>query len=342
MVSLYIIPLLVAMFLAINMGASGTAPSFSASYGANLIRKDMIPGLFGIFVFAGAVIAGDKVMKTIGGDVIPAESMSMMLTVVVLGSVAMALFFANMFKVPQSTSQATIFALAGPALYLNIMQTPRLFYEIIPAWFITPILAFGVSYLFGKFVYLPLRSKIAKTFKFLGNKNFLTFFVIGTSCYVAFSIGSNNMANAAAPVISMASNMLGLAEGTDNYTLITLIVVFMVAPFFGIGSSLMGSRVINTTGKDIVRFGSLGASYISFITASILLIASLWRGIPTSLVQMNTAAIVGLCMVKNGCMHTLRIAPLKKIFVIWLVSPLISFTLSFSTTWLLDYMGVLN
>ncbi len=53
MISIYIIPLLVAMFLAINMGGSGTAPSFSAAYGANLIRRDLIPGLFGLFVFAG-------------------------------------------------------------------------------------------------------------------------------------------------------------------------------------------------------------------------------------------------------------------------------------------------
>jgi len=46
-----ILPLIVAIFLAINMGASGTAPSFSAAYGANLIPRSLIPGLFGIMVF---------------------------------------------------------------------------------------------------------------------------------------------------------------------------------------------------------------------------------------------------------------------------------------------------
>ena len=45
------IPFLLAMFLAINMGASGTAPAFAAAYGANIIKRTVIPGLFGVLVF---------------------------------------------------------------------------------------------------------------------------------------------------------------------------------------------------------------------------------------------------------------------------------------------------
>ncbi len=32
------------MFLAITMGGSGTAPAFTAAFGANVIRKSLIPG----------------------------------------------------------------------------------------------------------------------------------------------------------------------------------------------------------------------------------------------------------------------------------------------------------
>ena len=46
-----LIPYIIAMILAMAMGGSGTAPSFSAAYGANVIRKSIIPGLFGIMVF---------------------------------------------------------------------------------------------------------------------------------------------------------------------------------------------------------------------------------------------------------------------------------------------------
>jgi sulfate permease len=42
MLSILLIPFLAAMFLAINMGDSGSSPSFSAAYGANIIRKDLM------------------------------------------------------------------------------------------------------------------------------------------------------------------------------------------------------------------------------------------------------------------------------------------------------------
>lgn len=341
MITYHIIPLLVAMFLAINMGGSGTAPTFAAAYGANLVRKDLIPGLFGLFVFAGALIAGQKVIMTVGGDILPSEVVGMTMSVVVLASVALSLFFANMLRVPQSTSQSTIFALAGPAIYLDVLQTQRLFFEIIPTWFITPVLAFVIAYGFGRYVYMPLSRRMGGFLDAIKNHASLKWVVIITACYVSFAIGSNNMANAAAPVLAMAVNMLNVEVGSPSFMLLMMILVFMLAPMFGIGSSLLGSRVLQTTGKDISTFGPLGASYISLITASILLVSSLWRGIPTSLVQMNTAAIIALGMVKSGHLHIWQNAPLKRIFTVWLVSPLIAMGLSFLFVWMADSMGLL-
>lgn len=328
MISIYIIPLLVAMFLAINMGGSGTAPSFAAAYGSNLIRRDLIPGLFGIFVFAGAIIAGKKVILTVGGDILPTEVVGLTLTVIVLTSVALSLFIANMLRVPQSTSQSTIFALTGPALYLDVLQTRRLFLEIIPTWFITPVLAFAIAYMVGWLIIRRSAWQQSRLWQVLQEHRGLQWLVVGTSCYVAFSIGSNNMANVAAPVLAMATNLFNIEMDSANFFLLMLILVFMLAPMFGLGSSLMGHRVLETTGKDIVTFGPLGASFISIITASILLVSSLWRGIPTSLVQMNTAAIIALGMVKSGHLHIWRNAPLKRIFVIWIIAPLIALAMS--------------
>ena len=330
------------MFLAITMGGSGTAPSFAAAYGANLIRRDLIPGLFGIFVFAGAIIAGKKVILTVGGDILPAEHVGLVLTVIVLASVALSLFFANLLRVPQSTSQSTIFALAGPAIYLDVLQTRRLFLEIIPTWFITPVLAFLIAYFVGWLIIRRSQWQQSRLWQALQQHRGLQWLVVGTSCYVAFSIGANNMANAAAPVLAMATNLFNIEVGSANFFLLMLILVFMLAPMFGLGSSLMGHRVLQTTGKDIVTFGPLGASLISLITASILLVSSLWRGIPTSLVQMNTAAIIALGMVKSGHLHIWQNAPLKRIFVIWIVAPLIAMALSLIMVYLAGHFGLLG
>jgi len=48
--SYLLIPYIISMFLAMNMGGSGTAPAFSAAYGSNILRKSLIPGSFGIMV----------------------------------------------------------------------------------------------------------------------------------------------------------------------------------------------------------------------------------------------------------------------------------------------------
>jgi sulfate permease len=47
MLSRLLLPLLVALFLAINMGGSGTSPAFATAYGSGILRKDIIPYLFG-------------------------------------------------------------------------------------------------------------------------------------------------------------------------------------------------------------------------------------------------------------------------------------------------------
>lgn len=339
MFTILLIPFLVAMFLAVNMGASGTAPSFSAAYGADIIRKELIPGLFGIFVFAGALIAGKKVALTIGKGVLPGEMMGITLTTIILAAVGLSLLLANWLKVPQSTSQSTIFALIGPAVYFDVLQTRKLLVEIIPTWFILPVVAFVLTYLIGRFIYNPVKKRGIISFEQLSRHAFLQLLVVLASLYVAFAIGSNNVANAAGPIASMISNELQIAADGGDFALVLILATLVVAPCFGIGSSLMGHRVIETTGKEIIAFGPLGATLISVITATLLLLASVTRGIPTSLVQMNAAAIIALAITKTGWRETLRRTSVKRLFVIWIVSPLIALGLSLLLTFIADRLG---
>lgn len=339
MFTILLVPFLVAMFLAVNMGASGTAPSFSAAYGADIIRKDLIPGLFGIFVFAGALIAGKKVALTIGKGVLPGEMMGITLTTIILAAVGLSLLLANWLKVPQSTSQSTIFALIGPAVYFDVLQTRKLLVEIIPTWFILPVVAFVLTYLIGRFIYNPVKKRGIISFEQLSRHAFLRLLVVLASLYVAFAIGSNNVANAAGPIASMISNELKISADGGNFALVLILATLVVAPCFGIGSSLMGHRVIETTGKEIIAFGPLGATLISVITATLLLLASVTRGIPTSLVQMNAAAIIALAITKTGWRETLRRTSVKRLFVIWIISPLIALGLSLLLTLAADRLG---
>jgi len=154
-----LVPLLVAIFLSINMGASGTSPSFAPAYGADLVRREVIPGLFGLFVFLGAVVAGRKVALTVGRDILPPESLGLSITTVVLLAIGLSLLLANLLRVPQSTSQSTVFALVGCGAHLGVLETHRLLLEIIPTWFITPIAAFLVTLAVGKATFGPMKRR---------------------------------------------------------------------------------------------------------------------------------------------------------------------------------------
>ena len=340
MFSVLLIPFLAAMFLAINMGASGTAPSFSAAYGANLIRRERIAGVFGIFVLAGALISGKKVAMTISRGILPEDVMGLTLTTIVLVSVALSLLMANLLKVPQSTSQATIAALVGPAVYYDILKAHRLLFEVIPTWLILPIVSFLLTLAIGKLIYTPLNKRMTNGFSRVAGHPFLKIAVLAASCYVAFAIGSNNVANAAGPIVAMAMKSMGTTiEATA--LIIMVFATLLVAPCFAIGSSIMGSRVVETTGREIVEFGPLGAVLVAVVTATLLLVASVSRGIPTSLVQMNTASIMALGVTKEGWRFVASRTSVRKLLVIWIVSPLMALGISFGLTALAEALGLM-
>ncbi len=338
--SLILIPLVIAMFLAMNMGASGTAPSFSAAAGANVIRKNLIPGIFGVMVFAGAIIAGKGTASTIGKGLLSAEYMNITTVSIVLFSVSIALLIANIFGIPQSTSQATVLAVVAPATYFHELNTHKLFVEIIPTWFIMPVASFVICFLLGKYLYKPIRKRGWTMSSKINQSPILQWVIILMSCYVAFSIGSNNVGNAAGPVTTMVINELGIDPMSENFITILILVTLIVAPSFGIGSSIMGNKLLENTGKEIVLFGRFEAVIICFVSASLLLTASLTKGIPTSLVQLNVSAILGIGVAKLGFRNIFRKTQVNRFFIMWIISPAIAFGLSYALTWLSDYFNI--
>ncbi len=337
-----LIPFLVAIFLAITMGGSGTAPSFSAAYGANAIRKSLIPGLFGIMVFLGAIIAGKGTATTVGNDILPSDMMSFVVVTIILFSVAVSLLIANLFGIPQSTSQSTVLSVAAVATYFGQLNKHTLFVEIIPLWFVLPVISFFISLLIGKYIYRPMRRR-GYTLPKAQHKNMKpvwNLLLVLMSLYVAFSIGANNVANASGPIASMTANSLNLSSEGD-YLLIMILATMVIAPSFGIGSSIFGHKILKNTGKEIVLFGKFEAVVIAFVSATLLLLASIIKGVPTSLVQLNVAAILGIGVAKLGTKHIFMKTEVKKFFLMWLIAPTIAFALSLGFIYLADYFQLL-
>lgn len=336
-----LIPFIIAMFLAINMGGSGTAPSFSVAYGSDIIRKSAIPGLFGIMVFLGAIIAGKGTATTIGKGLLAPDMMSFTIVSIILFSVAIALLIANLFGIPQSTSQATVMSVTAAATYFHELNRHKLFVEIIPTWFILPVVSFVICLFIGKYIYKPIRKRGYFLSKNVSDHPILKVLIVIMSLYVAFAIGANNVANAAGPIATMTLNELNLDYTNKNFVLIMILATLIIAPNFGIGSSIFGHKIVRNTGKEIVLFGKIEAIIIAFITASLLIIASITKGIPTSLVQLNVAAILGIGVAKLGYKNIFRKTAVNKFFVMWIIAPIISFGLCYILLYFADKSGLL-
>lgn len=322
------------------MGGSGTGPAFSAAYGSNSIKKSLIPGLFGLMVFIGAIVGGEKTAKTMGKGLLDPELLSFSVVSAILLAVAISLLIANLFGIPQSTSQSTVMAITAPAVYFNSLNTDKLLYEILPTWFIMPIAAFVLAFLIGKYIYKPIRKRGYTISKKINESYLLKGLILIMSLYVAFSIGTNNVANAAGPLSSMAYNELMVTQ--DHYLHVMILATLIIAPSFAIGSSIFGDKILQKTGKEIVLFGRIEAVIISFISASLLLSASLIKGIPTSLVQLNVAAIIGIGVAKLGFRNIFKKTEVDRFFIMWIIAPIVSFSLSLLFTYLLDKMNITN
>lgn len=338
--TILLIPLLIGMFLAMTMGASGSAPSFAAAYGANLIRKEMIPGLFGIFVFIGALVAGKAVSITLGKDILPHELMNVTLISITLLSVSLSLFIANYLGVPQSTSQSTVLALTAAGVYYG--HYPKgLFTVIIPLWFVLPMIAFVLMFIIGTFIHKKFPYEENIRFRELKIHPNLKRIVIIASCYVAFAIGTNNVGNVAGPLAGMVAEEFNISTEGKTFDLVLLMCMLITAPCFAIGSSLFGYKLVRKAGKDIIPIGPFDASVISVITATLLILVSLTKGIPTSLVQLNTVCIIALGITRVGWRKMLADKTVRTFWIVWAIAPVFAFLLSLLLIYIADSIGLL-
>jgi sulfate permease len=311
----YLFLAFLTVFFALNMGASGIAPSFASTYGGRLIKKKKALLLFGFFVILGAVTLGRGVTVTLGKSLLPQEFINFNVVLVILAAATLGLFLANILKIPQSTSQVTVGAIVGAGLYFKHLNLNILLWKILPMWIILPLLSYLLTWLIYRKVYPPEHDNLHIYQKLFANEKKLRLSALAASCYVAFAIGTNNVGNAVGPLFG--AGILGVNLG-----------LILVSPLFGIGALVLGKGTLETAGKEIVPLGLFSSTLVSFITASLLIFSSI-LGIPQSLVQLNIFSIFAISCLKNGHKFTLDQRLTKKTFFIWAVTPLISVTLSY-------------
>lgn len=308
-----------AIFFAMNMGGASFAASFSAPYGGKVLSQKSAALLFVFFVLLGAFLFGQNVAVTLGENIVSADYMSARAVAVVFLSAGLSMFVANLTNIPQSTSLVTVAAIAGVGLYVNDLNTQTI-WRFIPFWILLPLISYVLTYLLAGQIYPPRKSNFWIYQKFVNQRSKLRKFVVIASCYNAFSVGTNNVGNVVGPMIS-----------ESGIPLISLLMIFAV--LYG-GGAYVFTGPIKTAGNKIVPLGLLTASIISFISGTLMIIASAW-GVPQSFVMLQMGALFAVSSLKHGTEYTFKNPVIRKTFYTWTINPIVTLFISYGLSFLI-------
>ena len=142
---------------------------------------------------------------------------------------------------------------------------------------------------------------------------------IMTSCYVAFALGANDVANAIGPMAAAWSIELSGSAGAQVDVPYYLLVLGGIG--IAIGMATWGYRVIKTIGTKITHLTNTRGFTIDFGAATSVLIASK-LGMPVSTTHAVVGAVVGVGLARG--LEAIDLSIIKRIIVTWVVTVPIS------------------
>ncbi|QLH80745.1 inorganic phosphate transporter [Halosimplex pelagicum] len=297
--ALLLVGLVVAVFVGFNIGGSSTGVAFGPAVGSDTVSKATAAALMTGFALLGGWTVGREVIDTLGSDIVT-TAFTLEISIGVLFFVGLALFLSNVAGVPASTSMTAVGAMAGLGLARGTLNWGEMG-RIVTWWLVSPVIAFWVSAVVGRYYYPRLVEWFAVTqtegslvvFDRSGalprpelgpntttRELVGTLLVIGIGCYMAFSAGASNVANAVAPLYGS-----GDLEMTQ--------AVLLGGGAIGLGAFTIARRTMDTVGNDLTDLPLLAALVVATVSSTIVTGLSA-LGIPASFVIIATMSIVGL------------------------------------------------
>lgn len=271
--------ILVAIFVGINVGGSSTGVAFGPAVGGNAISMRKSATLMAIFAMLGGVTVGPRVVETMGKGLVPPEAFTIVNSIIILLFTGIGILLGNILKVSSSTSQIAVGSIAGMGIALGVIDWSVLG-VIVVWWLVSAVVAFWAAAVIGRYFYEWLIGLVDLK---KGKRGIMTkLVVIGVGCYMAFSAGASNVANAVAPLVGSNSIGVGMYPA-----------VIMAGAAMAVGSFVIGPRTMETIGHDITDLPLEAAFIVEVISATIVTVLSL-AGIPTSLAITLTLAVIGL------------------------------------------------
>ncbi|MCH7662038.1 MAG: anion permease [Euryarchaeota archaeon] len=291
---------LVAVFVGYNIGGATTGVAFGPAVGAKVISKLGAALLMSVFFFLGGWIVGPAVVETLGEGLVSGAVLTLETGIVVLFFIGLALFAGNLFGVPASTSMTAVGSIAGLGVASGTLNWATMG-EVVSWWLVAPVIAFWISGVIGRYLYPTINEWVAISRRETSlwvvdrdsripwihaaegtDRRELTgsLVLVAIGCYMAFSSGASNVANAVAPLV-----------GSGAITMEWGVIIAGIA--VTIGAFTIARRTLETMGNDITNLPLTAAVVVMVVSATIVTLLSA-IGIPVQLVIVATMSIVGL------------------------------------------------
>ncbi len=297
---LIIVGVLVAVFVGYNIGGSSTGVAFGPAVGSRVVRKITAGALFSLFALIGAWTVGRNVITTMSSGIVDAGVFTPAASVGVLFLTGLSLLISNLYGVPASTSMTAVGAIVGLGLATGTLNAALMF-TILSAWIVAPLIAVLTGAVIGRYLYPYLDATFAfgrltdpliaidtggRLPRLSVNENVARRDVVGSvlvvaiACYMGFSAGASNAANAVAPLVG-------------NGALSPSPAILLAVGAISLGGFTIARRTLATVGDDVTDLPILAALIVSTVGATIITILS-FLGIPASLAVSTTSCIIGL------------------------------------------------
>lgn len=300
-----LIPIAACILIAIAIGSNDTSNALGICIGCGVIKFKKAVILFGIVVLLGIFLHGQKVMSTVGKDIVEVNLAILSISFVVS---AFLIIFSNWKKMPLSIHQVLIGSLAGAGLGCQLTVNYMKLGEILLSWVVSPFVA-----LFFAFGIYNLMEKTLSKLPFLKIERMLRILLLISAFLIAYNTGANELATVLGPVIYS-----GLLDKTPAFLLGTVFVF--------LGAFFLSYRVIETIGKGITAIDPYSGFAAQFgAGCSVMLFTII--GMPVSTTYCIIGAISGAGLVKG--IGTVNTSFLRKILRNWFLAPTLAFIISY-------------
>lgn len=227
-------------------------------------------------------------------------------------------------------------SLAGSIIIISLVHKSRFkSYFTVSGWSLTLsiLVLLSICYIGGHQLLKMWIKRTENSEK--GSESLFKKLQVGTSSFVAFAHGSNDVANSISPMVAIFTVMqLGQIPTSYENIGIPLWILCLGGVGMATGTAVLGYKVMATLGEKITLITNSKGFCIDLSTATTVVIASVF-GIPISTTHAATGSIVGIGFSQGK--KALNLNLITKILIAWVFTVPVAALTTVACFWVLKY-----